>query len=197
MYSGYFSVTPSDSRQLHYVFVESKRDPATDPLIVWLPGGPGGNNMLELFAGFGPYLQDRNGTISVSPHSLTRQANILYIECPAGTGYSYGKRIIDEASNDQQSSLDSLNVLNQFFSFWPHLRQNPIYTAGHSYGGVHAAHLAWQIHQHNQAKPAEQYKLKGVIVANTLISHVQDSFLQHSIENLAHYNLIPFREWEM
>ena len=90
-----------------------------------------------------------------------------------------------------------MEVMNQFFSSWPHLRKNPIYIAGHSYGGVHAAFLAWQIHQHNKANSSENLlNLKGVIEANTLMSHIHDTFYSNTIETLAHYNLIPYREWE-
>ncbi len=53
-YSGLINST--EHKQFHYVFVESKRDPANDPVIVWLDGGPGVASMNGLFGGIGPLL---------------------------------------------------------------------------------------------------------------------------------------------
>lgn len=52
-YSGLYNV--SETRQLHYVLVESIRDPVNDPLIIWFDGGPGISSMVGLFEGLGPF----------------------------------------------------------------------------------------------------------------------------------------------
>jgi len=44
-YSGYVGV-PGTGKQLHYIFVESQSNPATDPLVLWFNGGPGCSSML-------------------------------------------------------------------------------------------------------------------------------------------------------
>jgi len=45
----------SETRQIHYVYVESRGDPATDPVTVWFDGGPGISSMVGLFEGIGPF----------------------------------------------------------------------------------------------------------------------------------------------
>lgn len=45
LYSGYLD-TIDESRKLHYVFVESENNPATDPVVLWLNGGPGCSSLL-------------------------------------------------------------------------------------------------------------------------------------------------------
>jgi serine carboxypeptidase-like clade 1 len=40
-YSGYITVDADHGRALHYWAVESEGDPATDPVVLWLNGGPG------------------------------------------------------------------------------------------------------------------------------------------------------------
>jgi len=44
VYSGYLEVDAVKS--LHYMFVESENDPATDPIVIWFNGGPGCSSML-------------------------------------------------------------------------------------------------------------------------------------------------------
>jgi carboxypeptidase C (cathepsin A) len=46
-YSGYLDA--SETKHLHYVFVESLTDPINDPVVVWFNGGPGCSSMLALF----------------------------------------------------------------------------------------------------------------------------------------------------
>jgi cathepsin A (carboxypeptidase C) len=53
-YSGYLDVT--DSKSLHYVFVESQDDPANDPVIFWFNGGPGCSSLLGFYTENGPFV---------------------------------------------------------------------------------------------------------------------------------------------
>lgn len=41
---------------LFYWFIESRSDPSSDPLVVWLTGGPGCSSMLALLVENGPFL---------------------------------------------------------------------------------------------------------------------------------------------
>jgi carboxypeptidase C (cathepsin A) len=54
MYSGYIEVEPGE-KWLHYVFVESQNDPATDPLILWTNGGPACSSMIGFVSENGPF----------------------------------------------------------------------------------------------------------------------------------------------
>jgi carboxypeptidase C (cathepsin A) len=174
-YSGYYNV--SSTRQLHYVFVESLRDPAHDPIMVWFAGGPGGSSMLDLLVGLGPYTigADFRQNATYNPYAATNTTNVLYLDNPAGVGYSYAGRNIDYIVNDQSFSLDAITFLLSFFQDWPELRSNPLFIAGHSYGGIYAPYLTWKIHLHN--KDVEMWdpvnktgwlNLKGYVVCNGL-----------------------------
>jgi carboxypeptidase C (cathepsin A) len=60
-YSGYIDVT--ETKSLHYVFIESLDKPASDPLIVWLQGGPGCSSMYGLLMESGPFIFDDGETV--------------------------------------------------------------------------------------------------------------------------------------
>lgn len=80
-----------DGRSLFFFFFESRRDPAHDPVVLWTNGGPGASGALGLFMEHGPCRPHGrdwsgppiNGTEPFVP-SWNNQANMLYIEQPAG-----------------------------------------------------------------------------------------------------------------
>jgi len=114
-YSGYLDV--SDSKSLHYFFVESQRDPTNDPLIIWFNGGPGCSSMLGFAQEHGPYKWDSGTDFwAVNEFSWNREANMLYIESPAGVGFSYCKGA-KECNNysDAETAEDNLAAVFAFF----------------------------------------------------------------------------------
>ena len=45
MYSGFLPVIGT-TKNLHYLYMESMRDPVKDPIVIWFNGGPGCSSML-------------------------------------------------------------------------------------------------------------------------------------------------------
>uniref|UniRef100_A0A914KUT6 Serine carboxypeptidase n=1 Tax=Meloidogyne incognita TaxID=6306 RepID=A0A914KUT6_MELIC len=87
-YSGYLQV--SDTRFLHYVLVTAKSNPDKAPVVFWFNGGPGASSLLGLFFESGPYLVSNDGTRLVeNVHSWNKYAHKVFLETPAGTGFSY------------------------------------------------------------------------------------------------------------
>lgn len=49
IYSGYLDISLSvKAKSIHYVYFESQRDVAKDPLILWLSGGPGCSGLTSM-----------------------------------------------------------------------------------------------------------------------------------------------------
>jgi len=63
-YSGYVDISDTMGMGMmsHYIFIESEKEPATDPVILWSNGGPGASSLFGLLAELGP-LQVRHNWI--------------------------------------------------------------------------------------------------------------------------------------
>ena len=110
-FSGFLNV--NENKSLHYVFVTSLYDPVNDPVLVWFNGGPGCSSLLALFQEHGPYvIDDGEYQIKRNPEPWNKKANVLYIESPAGIGFSFAKNIPDDYNqNDMSQSKDAFAAL--------------------------------------------------------------------------------------
>ncbi|KAK3305793.1 Alpha/Beta hydrolase protein [Chaetomium strumarium] len=97
-YSGYVHLPPhllGDQDQDYPIntffwFFEARKDPANAPLAIWLNGGPGGSSMMGLLEENGPCFvtADSKSTYRNS-WSWNNEINMLYIDQPVQTGFSY------------------------------------------------------------------------------------------------------------
>lgn len=183
VYSGYLG-TGNDSRWLHYAFVESANGAnSSDPVTLWLNGGPGCSSLLGILAlilGFllevGPYyLEDGQNykvgdKLNENPYSWHKASHMLFFESPAGVGYSYN---LDKTFNytDASTALDSFNALLDFFSKYPEYKKNKFFIAGESYAGKYIPDLAVLIDKYNlKQKVADRVNLIAILVGNGVMS---------------------------
>jgi len=118
MYSGYVTVDAAHDRRLFYMFVESYRDPKNDPVVLWLNGGPGCSSVAAYFEEHGPLLMDfdRPGTgVVLNPNTWANVANVIYLESPAGVGFSVSNVTADYTTGDDRTASDSFHFLQGFF----------------------------------------------------------------------------------
>ncbi|NXT23532.1 PPGB protein, partial [Syrrhaptes paradoxus] len=101
-FSGYLCAGPG--QHLHYWFVEAQSNPQGSPLVLWLNGGPGCSSMEGFLKEHGPFTIQPDGvTLKYNDYAWNKLANILYLEAPAGVGFSYSE---DKkyATNDTEAS---------------------------------------------------------------------------------------------
>jgi len=102
MFSGYLDI--GNGKALHYMFAESQHKPSHDPLIIWYNGGPGCSSMLGFTQEHGPFVMDSGDDyFHENYYSWNKEANMLYIEAPAGVGYS-------RCDDDSQCAFTDENV---------------------------------------------------------------------------------------
>jgi serine carboxypeptidase-like clade 1 len=184
-YAGYITVDEKRGRRLFYWFVESQRAPLDDPVTMWLNGGPGCSSLDGMLYEHGPFHFERplsfppNDTLYLNPHSWNKVSNMLYVEAPAGVGFSYSDTRTDYNTNDTQTAADNYQFILNWFERFPQFRNNDFYVAGESYAGIYVPSLAYNIVKGNQAgKP--RVNIKGMLVGNGVTDYKieADSFIQ-------------------
>jgi cathepsin A (carboxypeptidase C) len=164
-YSGYFDV--GDGNMLHYWFIESQNEPATDPLLLWMNGGPGCSSLDGLLTELGPFtVNDDAQTLTENPYTWNTFANIIYLEAPACVGFSYNDAGC--AASDDTTAEHNYVALQRFYERFPAYRSNAFFVTGESYGGIYVPTLSVLIVRNNDTFPIN---FQGFAVGNGLSSY--------------------------
>jgi len=168
--SGYITVPgPLNDFGTHlfYWFFESRNSPATAPFIIWLTGGPGCSSMVALFYENGPYVINQDLSLSLNPYSWNEAANVLWIDQPVGTGFSYADNFDDYATNETLIAEDLYEFMQGFFKQNPQYNQR-VYVFGESYAGHYIPALGARIVAGNQnlKKGDVMINFKGQAIGN-------------------------------
>ncbi|KAL8136496.1 hypothetical protein V2J09_002497 [Rumex salicifolius] len=116
----------------------------SDPVLIWLEGGPGCSSATALFYENGPF------------HFINNVSNIIYVDQPTGTGFSY-------TTNDDDFRHDEQGISNDLYDFMqdhPEYVNNDVYIAGEEYAGHFIPAFASRIQQGNKAKQGIHINLK-------------------------------------
>lgn len=144
-YAGYLNV--SANKALYYVYTPSEGNPSKDPLVVMVSPGPGCSSLHSWLYSKGEFTFTRNTTnFRHNPHSWNKQANVLYIEGPAGVGYTIG---VETEVNDNVTQNEYYRALLRFYEKFPELKDQKMYLTGYGYAGIIIPKLALNIYEHN------------------------------------------------
>jgi carboxypeptidase C (cathepsin A) len=167
--SGYMDIKGSDydangeNKHLFFWMYEKRGEVADDtPFVVWLTGGPGCSSTLAFLTENGPCSVNKDGaTTTVNPYSWTESAHVLWLDQPAGVGFSYGE---ETDSNEEMIGEDAYYFLQAFFQTYPEYADKPLFIVGESYGGHYAPAIAHRVWKGNQAEKEGtiQLKLSGI-----------------------------------
>ncbi|CAD6204657.1 unnamed protein product [Miscanthus lutarioriparius] len=168
--TGYVEVDEEHGARLFYYFIESERNPASDPLILWITGGPGCSALSGLLFEIGPLKFDVAGYTEGFPRlvyfedSWTKVSNVIFLDAPVGTGFSYS---VEEAGLNvslTESGRQHHVFLRKWLAEHPEFASNPLYIGGDSYSGYTVPVAAMDI----AASPPDPEKpnLVGYLVGN-------------------------------
>ncbi|KAK0407410.1 hypothetical protein QR680_019183 [Steinernema hermaphroditum] len=194
-YSGYLQA--SKGNFLHYWLVESQTNPATDPLVLWLNGGPGCSSLGGFLTELGPFhVNQDNTTLFENVYSWNKGANVLFLEGPRNVGFSYQDRSTnpDDSYDDAKTANDNFLAIMDFLSVYPEYRNRPFYVAGESYGGVYVPTLTSLLVDKIQAHQAPGLNLVGMAVGNGELSAVQQ--LNSAISLLYYHGIYGKDDWD-
>ena len=182
VYSGYLN-TLKENQTLFYIYTPSQNKPDTDPLFLWLNGGPGCSSLFGMLGEIGPVIFDRDsGEMKLNPFSWNKNSNLLFIEQPAGVGFSE----TDDPEfmwNDDIMAENLLFGLKDFINEFQ-LKGRPLYITGESYAGVYVPYLATYILKDTSEE--DKVNLKGIFVGNGLTDGETD--IERSMVDFAYYH---------
>lgn len=159
-YSGYQSLETGED--MFYWYAESSSSPKTDPIVLWLNGGPGCSSLGGFFTENGPFVVDGNLTVNLNPFRWNRNANLVWLESPAGVGFSRAPDNVTEYYNDEITTRRSYAFLKKFINRYPSLQGRDFYVTGESYAGIYIPALIEKL----VASPIEGLALKGLAIGN-------------------------------
>lgn len=181
-YAGYIVTDAAAGRALFYYFVEAQSHPLSKPLTLWLNGGPGcssvGNGAFEELGPFRP-----NGTargLLLNHYSWNKVSNLLFLESPAGVGFSYSNTSSDLVTNDAKTAQDSLAFLLGWFDKFPEYKSSNFFLTGESYAGHYIPQLASLLLEYNDRQGSQVFNLKGVAIGNPLLNLGLDAYSTYS-----------------
>ncbi|EEC80721.1 hypothetical protein OsI_23176 [Oryza sativa Indica Group] len=139
--TGYIGVEEKTGTELFYYFVESERNPDTDPLVLWLVGGPRCSGFCGVVYEEGPLnflLETYNGSsprLVYNQYSWTQMASIIFLDSPVGSGFSYARDPNGYDVGDISSSLQVVTFMKEWLNDHPRYCSHNFYVGGASYAG--------------------------------------------------------------
>lgn len=93
-------------------------------------------------------------------------ANVVFLESPAGVGFSYSSTKSDyELNGDKLTAQDSYTFLVNWLERFPQYKTRDFYIAGESYAGHYVPQLAYTILLNNKNTKNTVINLKGIAVS--------------------------------
>lgn len=164
MYS-HIEVDPQNNGHLFFWHFQNKHIAQRQRTVIWLNGGPGCSSMDGALMEIGPYRLKDEKTLVENPGSWNEFANVLFVDQPVGTGFSYVNT--DHYLTELDQMADQFMIfLTKFFELFPEYEEDDIYIAGESYAGQHIPYIADAILRRNERMPRTHWNLKGLAIGN-------------------------------
>lgn len=166
-HAGYYRLPNTHDARMFYFFFES-RGKKEDPVVIWLTGGPGCSSELAVFYENGPFTIANNMSLVWNKFGWDKISNIIFVDQPTGTGFSYSSDDRDTRHDETGVSNDLYDFLQVFFKKHPEFIKNDFFITGESYAGHYIPAFASRVHQGNKKNEGTHINLKGFAIGNGL-----------------------------
>lgn len=157
-WSGYVDNLDEDKHFFFWLF-ESRGDPATDPVILWLNGGPGCSSTTGQLFELGPSNILKGPGLEYNPYSWNSNATVIFLDQPVNVGFSWSSRRV----RDSYASAEDVYVfLNLLFEELPEYTGKEFHISGESYAGHYLPTIGAEIVRH----PERNFNLTSVLIGN-------------------------------
>ncbi|KAL6231649.1 hypothetical protein BDW75DRAFT_233414 [Aspergillus navahoensis] len=174
MHAGHIEVDPEHNGHLFFWHYQNRHIANRQRTIIWLNGGPGCSSMDGALMEIGPYRLKDNETLEYNEGSWDEFANLLFVDQPVGTGFSFAN------TNSYLHELDEMaaqfiTFLEKWFAVFPEYERDDIYIAGESYAGQYIPYIAKAIQDrnkdiHDKHSSSARWNLRGLLIGNGWIS---------------------------
>ncbi|GAA0153778.1 serine protease [Lithospermum erythrorhizon] len=171
-FAGYIDVDEKAGRSFFYYFVEAEKNASDLPLTLWLNGGPGCSSIGGgAFTELGPFFPTGDGRgLRINKESWNKVSNLLFVEAPAGVGFSYSNRTADYTnSGDDSTAKDMVTFMLKWLEKFPTFKSRPLFLTGESYAGHYIPQLAVGLLNYNEQSKNLKLNIKGVALGNPLL----------------------------
>ncbi|KAL8210436.1 hypothetical protein R6Q57_004873 [Mikania cordata] len=165
--AGYVRINHTIGARMYSYFFQS-RNSKDDHVVIWLIGGSGCSSAISLLNENGPFHLTKNLSLIWNDYGWDKVSNIIYIDQPIGTGFSYSSSKKDIRYDEKGVSDDFYDFLQGFFKLHPEYVKNDLYITGESYGGHYIPAFAARINHGNKKKDGIHINLKGFAIGNGL-----------------------------
>ncbi|MBA0639818.1 hypothetical protein Goklo_022825 [Gossypium klotzschianum] len=112
----------------------------------------------------GPFRVNNDGeTLFRNNFAWNNVANVIFLESPAGVGFSYSNTSSDyQHTGDKSTARDAYTFLINWLERFPQYKTRDFYITGESYAGHYVPQLAYTIFLNNKKANQTLINLKGI-----------------------------------
>ncbi|KAK5663022.1 hypothetical protein OQA88_6437 [Cercophora sp. LCS_1] len=170
MHAGHIEVNPEHNGNLFFWHFQNKHIANKQRTVIWLNGGPGCSSEDGALMEIGPYRLKDDHTLVYNDGSWNEFANVMFVDNPVGTGFSYVNT--DAYVHELDEMAEQFVIfLEKWFELFPEYEHDDIYLAGESYAGQHIPYIAKHILSRNKLPTTKhKWNLEGLLIGNGWIS---------------------------
>ncbi|EIN14710.1 alpha/beta-hydrolase [Punctularia strigosozonata HHB-11173 SS5] len=167
--SGYLDIGANMS--MWFWFFEARHTPETAPFTLWINGGPGCSSMIGLFQEHGPcHVNPDGNSTTLNPFSWNNVSNMIYIDQPIGTGFSYGTSPVNSTESAAPFFWTAFQLLFESGEF-EKFRSREFVFATESYGGHYGPSFVTYFDEQNEKIDKGELKGEKITTAALMINN--------------------------